>query len=103
MTVQTVPPPPLVVSQAALALGILVELLYGPAAFRQGCQPLQGHLCTQRAVVGSWPACPTPRSTDGQPPGNPHRSLALLGKGGVVEHQDATFRTSRTQGPHAGA
>src|SRR5215210_5645378 len=51
MTVETVPSPPLVVSQAALALSILVELLDGPAAFRQGRQPLQGSLSAKRAVV----------------------------------------------------
>ena len=40
MTVQTFPPPPLKVSQATLSLCILVELLYGPAAFGHRSQPL---------------------------------------------------------------
>ena len=40
MPVQPVPRPPLVVSKSALALSILLELLYGPAAMRQGRQLL---------------------------------------------------------------
>jgi hypothetical protein len=51
MRVEPLPPPPLKVSQAALAFSILVELLYGPAAIRQRSQPLQGNLSPQRAVV----------------------------------------------------
>ena len=38
---QAIPPPPLVMVEATLALGVLVELLNGPAAMGQFHQPLQ--------------------------------------------------------------
>ena len=46
-----IPAPPLVVVQATLALGILVELLDGPAAMRQFDQPAQRRVRREVTVI----------------------------------------------------
>ena len=48
---QPIPAPTLIVVQPVLALGILVELLNGPAAVRQLDEPLQRRVCGQIAVI----------------------------------------------------
>ena len=51
MSMQAVPAPALVVIQSTLALGVLVELLDGPAAVRQLDQPVQRRVRRQVAQV----------------------------------------------------
>src|SRR5919201_6254342 len=51
MPMQPIPAPALVVIQATLALGVLVELLDGPAAVRQLDEPLQRRVRRQTAVI----------------------------------------------------
>src|SRR5215831_4150066 len=51
MPMQAIPAPPLVVVQATLALGVLIELLDGPAAVGQLDQALQRCLRQQVAEV----------------------------------------------------
>src|SRR5215203_1045834 len=51
MPVEAVPAPPLEVAKPALALGVLIELLYGPARVRQLAQPLQGSVGPEHGEV----------------------------------------------------
>src|SRR5215468_4642036 len=51
MPMQPIPAPALVVVQPAFALGILVELLDGPAAVGQSDQPVQRCVRRQTAVI----------------------------------------------------
>ena|SRR6516162_4541896 len=51
MPMHAIPAPPLVVVQATLALGILVELLDGPAAMRQFDQPAQRRVRREVTVI----------------------------------------------------
>src|SRR5215831_17451481 len=48
---QPIPTPALVMVQATLALGILIELLDGPATVGQLDQPLQGRVCRQGTKI----------------------------------------------------
>src|SRR5215475_9567052 len=51
MSMQPIPAPPLVMIQAAFALGVLIKLLNGPAAVGQLDQALQGGIRWQVAEV----------------------------------------------------
>src|SRR5262249_5200084 len=51
VSMQPIPAPTLIMIQATLALGVLVELLDGPAAVRQFDEPVQRRVCGQVAVV----------------------------------------------------
>src|SRR5436305_11995158 len=51
MAMEAIPPPPLVVIQSTLPLGIFIELLNDPAGVRNRDQPLQRHVSREVGIV----------------------------------------------------
>src|SRR5256886_11801519 len=77
---QPIPAPPLVVVQAALAFGILIKLLDGPAAVGQLDQPLQRRVRGQVTVIPlDLPAFARPRPPAQQPPLPPPGDALMAG------------------------
>src|SRR2546430_14207344 len=77
---QPTPAPPLVVVQAALAFGILIKLLDGPAAVGQLDQPLQRRVRGQVTVIPlDLAAFARPRPLAEQPPFRPPGAALMAG------------------------
>ena len=77
---QPIPAPPLVVVQAALAFGILIKLLDGPAAVGQLDQPLQRRVRGQVTVIPlDLAAFARPRPLAEQPPFRPRGDALMAG------------------------